>query len=75
MSKSKAYNKIIVGDDIQHLLINDQKVNKFSLSKNPVAIGKERLRIALYFFVFFFVIFSVRNTFLSVFPGDVISEP
>ena len=26
MSKSKAYNKIIVGDDIQHLLINNQKI-------------------------------------------------
>ena len=75
MSKSKVYNKIIVGDDIQHLLVNDQKTNKFSLSKDPIAIGKERLKIALYFFVFFFVIFSIRNTFLSVFPGDVISEP
>ena len=31
MSKSKVYNKIIVGDDIQHLLVNDQKTNKFSL--------------------------------------------
>ena len=75
MSKSKVYNKIIVGDDIQHLLVNDQKTNKFSLSNDPIAIGKERLKIALYFFVFFFVIFSIRNTFLSVFPGDVISEP
>ena len=46
MSKSKAYNKIIVGDDIQHLLINDQKTNKYSLSKDPITIGKERLKIA-----------------------------
>ena len=75
MSESKAYNKIIVGDDIQHLLVNDQKTNKYSLSKDPITIGKERLKIALYFFVFFFAVFSIRNTFLSVFPGDVISEP
>ena len=57
MSKSKAHNKIIVGDDIQHLLINDRNTNKFSLLKDPLAIEKERLKIALYFFVFFFVIF------------------
>ena len=56
MSKSKAYNKIIVGDDIQHLLINDQKTNKYSLSKDPIAIGKERLKLH-FIFLFFSLLF------------------
>ena len=61
MSKSKAYNKILVGGAIQHLLVNDQKTNKYSLSKDPITIGKERLKIALYFFVFFFAVFHLYH--------------
>ena len=76
MSEFKPQNRIVVGDDIQHLLINKLENKKTAyLKNNPITIARERLKIALYFFIVFFVIFSVRNTFISVFPGDVISEP
>ena len=76
MTEFKPQNRIVVGDDIQHLLINNLENKKTAyLKNNPITIARERLKIALYFFIVFFVIFSVRNTFISVFPGDVISEP
>ena len=76
MTEFKPQNRIVVGDDIQHLLINNLENKKTAyLENNPITIARERLKIALYFFIVFFVIFSVRNTFISVFPGDVISEP
>jgi cell division protein FtsI (penicillin-binding protein 3) len=76
MSEFKPQNRIVVGDDIQHLLINNLENKKTSyLENNPITIARERLKIALCFFIVFFFIFSVRNAFLSVFPGDVISEP
>jgi len=72
----KIKNKIVVGDDISYLYKQEKYLSNNSLKdKNPTQIGKERLKIALVFFVVFFSIFSVRNTFLSIFPGEVISQP
>ena len=69
-------NRIVVGDDIQHLLNGKENKNKrYFLENNHIKTARDRLKIALYFFVVFFIIFSIRNTFLSVFPGEVISEP
>ncbi|MEC9382788.1 MAG: penicillin-binding protein 2 [Pseudomonadota bacterium] len=72
----KIKNRIVAGDDISYLYKQEKSVSNNSLKdKNPNLVGKERLKIALVFFVVFFSIFSVRNTFLSIFPGEVISQP
>ena len=72
----KIKNRIVAGDDISYLYKQEKSLNNNSLKdKNPILVGKERLKIALVFFVVFFSIFSIRNTFLSIFPGEVISQP
>ena len=72
----KIKNRIVAGDDISYLYKQEKSLNNNSLKdKNPTLVGKERLKIALVFFVVFFSIFSIRNTFLSIFPGEVISQP
>ena len=54
MSEFKPQNRIVVGDDIQHLLINNLENKKTAyLENNPITIARERLKIALYFFVSF----------------------
>ena len=76
MSIISKKNRIVVGDDIQHLLNGKESKNKrYFLENNHIKTARDRLKIALYYFVVFFIIFSIRNTFLSVFPGEVISEP
>ena len=76
MKKGNINSRIVVGDDISQLFdsnLNHSSSRKFS--SNPINVSRNRLKFALSIFVLFFVIFSIRNTFLSVFPGDVISEP
>ena len=76
MKKGNINSRIVVGDDISQLFdnnLNNSSSRKFS--SNPINVSRNRLKFALSIFVLFFVIFSIRNTFLSVFPGDVISEP
>ena len=76
MKKNNINSRIVVGDDISQLFdsnLNNSSSRKFSSS--PINVSRNRLKFALSIFVLFFVIFSIRNTFLSVFPGDVISEP
>ncbi len=76
MKKNNINSRIVVGDDISQLFdsnLNNSSSRKFS--SNPINVSRNRLKFALSIFVLFFVIFSIRNTFLSVFPGDVISEP
>jgi len=74
--KNNSNTRIVVGDDISQLF---DKKNIHSPSRkssnNPINVSRNRLKFALSVFVLFFVIFSIRNTFLSVFPGDVITEP
>jgi len=72
----KIKNRIVAGDDISYLYKKKNFLITDNLkSKKPTYVGKERLKIALLFFVVFFSIFSIRNTFLSIFPGEVISQP
>jgi len=72
----KIKNRIVAGDDISYLYKQEKSLNNnSSKDKNPIHVGRERLKVALVFFIVFFSIFSARNTFLSIFPGEVISQP
>lgn len=71
--KKGNFRKIVVGNDISYLFRkkHQQKYNN-PIFQESIKIGRERIRFAVNIFLALFLIFSVRNTFLSIFPGDVI---
>ena len=71
--KKGNFRKIVVGNDISYLFRKTQH-QKYSnpIFQESIKIGRERIRFAVNIFLALFLIFSVRNTFLSIFPGDVI---
>ena len=71
--KKGNFRKIVVGNDISYLFRKTQQ-QKYSnpIFQESIKIGRERIRFAVNIFLALFLIFSVRNTFLSIFPGDVI---
>ena len=68
MKKNNINSRIVVGDDIYQLFdSNPNNSSSRKFSSNPINVSRNRLKFALSIFVLFFVIFSIRNTFLSVF--------
>ncbi|MEE3164926.1 MAG: penicillin-binding protein 2 [Pseudomonadota bacterium] len=69
------FRRIVVGNDISYLFrrTHQQKYNN-PVFQESIKIGRERVRFAINIFLALFLIFSVRNTFLSIFPGDVIGN-